>query len=173
MEDEKKPFEFYYNKYYSQVYGYILKKIGNPEQSEDIAMDVFFSCYQKFEAFDVRRASFATWIYTITNNKLKNYYRSRKIAEELDESFSYQESFEDDIAEAIYLSEMKKILEHAMMTLNAQEQLLIKLKYYKNENSSSISAKTGMSPVNVRVHLHRAIKKLKKYFEANNVKWEL
>lgn len=173
MQDDKQTaFEKYYMEYYSQVYKYLLKKISNPMQAEDLAMDSFVSCYQKFDTFDSQKASFATWIYVIVNNKLKNYYRDKKMTEPIDDHTELSDSFENDIVEAIHLEEMKKILEQALLMLDAQEQELIRLKYFDGEKSTSISTITGLSPGNVRVHLYRAIKKLKKYFEENNVKWE-
>lgn len=173
MQDDKQTaFEKYYMEYYSQVYKYILKKISNPSQAEDLAMDTFVSCYQNFDKFDISKASFATWLYVVLNNRIKNYYRDKKTTDSIDDHTELSDSFENDIVEAIHLSEMKKILENALLILDAQEQKLIRLKYFDGEKSTSISTKTGLSPGNVRVHLHRAIKKLKNYFEENNVKWE-
>ena len=84
MALEKLTFEEYYNKYYSQAYGYIYKKIADSFLAEDFAMEAFVACYQKFDEFDPEIASFQTWLYVIINNKLKNYYRDRKQTENID-----------------------------------------------------------------------------------------
>ena len=172
MIEVKLSFEQYFSKYYQQAFKYTITKVFNPETAEDITMDAFVSCYQNFDNFDISKASFATWLYVVLNNKIKNYYRDKKTTEPIDDHTELSDSFENDIVEAIHLAEMKKILEKSLLMLDAQEQELIRLKYFDGEKSTSISTITGLSPGNVRVHLHRAIKKLKKYFEENNVKWE-
>lgn len=173
MMEVKLSFEQYFSKYYQQAFKFTITKVFNKETAEDITMDSFVSCYQKFDDFDISKASFATWFYFVLNNRIKNYYRDKKITVSIDDNTELSESFENDILEEIRLSDMKKILDQAMLTLDNQERELIRLKYFYGEKSTSISTKTGLSPENVRVHLHRSIKKLKNYFEENNVKWEL
>ena len=42
---EKTSFEEFYSRYYTQIVRYICKKIGHPEEAEDLAGDVFCICY--------------------------------------------------------------------------------------------------------------------------------
>lgn len=48
--------EIVYRGYHSKVYGYILSKIGNPHDAEDIAADVFVKIYAKLDTFDENKA---------------------------------------------------------------------------------------------------------------------
>ena len=171
-ETKRKEFQQHFENYYTQVYRYILKKISNLSQAEDMAMDCFVSCYQKFESFDPSRASFGTWLYVIVNNKLKNYYRDHKITEELDESVELPGHFADEIVTAEYLAGLRKHLAQALHTLSQIEQTIIVHKFFKNKTSPQIAEIVGLSPVNVRVHLSRALKKLKQYFVDYNIEWE-
>lgn len=168
----EKQFNQYFNEYYSQVYKYILKRILNNEDAEDITMDVFISSYKHFENFDSSKASFATWIYVIANNKLKNYFRDHKIHEEIDETHQVSETFEDTVIEAEYMCGMRQALADALNTLPKIQKDIIIYKYYHNKNASEISLIVGMSPGNVRVQLSRAMVKLKEYFYKNDIKWE-
>jgi RNA polymerase sigma-70 factor (ECF subfamily) len=45
---------------------------------EDVAQDVFVSAYQHLARFDSRRASFATWLFTIARNKCFNAMKRRR-----------------------------------------------------------------------------------------------
>lgn len=165
-------FEEYYKTYYSQIYRYILKKISNPSDAEDITMETFASCYKNFESFDSKKASFSTWIYVIANNKLKNYYRDQKFSEELDENIISQFNFEDDILTATYISEMRKELAVALNQLPEIQKTIVIHKFFNNKTANDIALIVGLSPGNVRVQLSRALKKLKEYFVDKNIEWE-
>lgn len=171
--DKGLDFEGYYNKYYQQVYLYILKKVGNVALAEDLTMDAFYSCYKNYASFDETKASFGTWIYVIVNNKLKNYYRDKKEFDDVDEVEKGDSGFEDEIVEAEYLTGMRKELALALKSLNPIERSIVVGKYFKELNSNEIAAENAMTPGNVRVILHRAINKMKTYFDNKNIKWEM
>lgn len=165
-------FEQNFKKYYSIVYGYILKRISDSHQAEELAMDAFETCYEKLDSYDSSRASFSTWLYTIVNNKLKNYYRDRRIYTDIDDCCETVSSFEEEILAAEYIKEMRNKLADALESLNEVQRNIVILKYFKNKNSVEISNILGITAVNVRVNLSRAIAKLKEYFIERNIEWE-
>lgn len=169
---EKKSFEKYFEQYYQQVFRYLIKKTSSAPAAEDLAMDSFAVCWEKFDVYDPAKASFGTWLYVIVNNKLKNYYRDHKIAGEIDEASSVQEDFEDSLVEAEYLSAMRGTLCDALEALPETQRRIVIYKYFDNKNSNEIALLVGLTPGNVRQQLSRALGKLRGYFQARNVKWE-
>ena len=173
----KMTFEHYYEEYYRQVFVYAYKKISNLHEAEDLAQDAFVSAYEKFENFDPEKASFQTWIFIIIGNKIKNYYRDKKSYIDIDDPEQYiepyEESFENEMLEAEYLTEMRAYLSEALEELNSIQKNIVIASYFKNKTSKEIAADLGMTDVNVRVQLSRAIKKMKNYFDKNNIIWEL
>ena len=161
MSHQKKhEFEQLYAKYYSIVYGYILKRVLSIPQAEDLTMDIFSVCWEKFDNFDPNKASFSTWIYTITNNRLKNFYRDKKLVKEDDGNNAADVGFEDDILHAEYLTQMREELADALSELSETQRKIVVLKYFAEKNSNEIGEELGMTAVNVRVQLSRALKKL-------------
>lgn len=173
MESQKdSEFKEYYIKYYPQVYGYILKKVINKAIAEDMTMDVFCSCWEKFDLFDDSKARFQTWLFVIVNNKLKNYYRDRKDVTELDDSFASDSDEADDVITAIQLQYLRDHLYVAMEELNETQREIVVCKYFKNLNSNQIAFQIGLLPGNVRIQLKRALDKIRTYFNKNNIRWE-
>lgn len=172
MPREKQSFEEYFEQYYQQVFHYLIKKVSSVQAAEDLAMDTFTVCLQKFDSFDPTRASFGTWLYVIANNKLKNYYRDHKIFDEMDETYSLQEDFEDSILAAEYLSSMRDALCDALETLPQVQREIVIYKYFHNKNSNEIALLVGLTPGNVRQQLSRTLGKLKEYFKRHNIRWE-
>lgn len=173
MENQKKnEFERYYRQYFTQVRGYILKRVFNEQMAEDLTMDVFCTVWDKFEVFDESKASFQTWLYVIVNNKLKNYYRDRKVNVELDESIAIEDNQADEIVEAIQLQDMRDQLYTALEELNETQRKIVIYKYFKDMNANEIADLLGLSAGNVRILLKRALDKIRFYFNQNNIRWE-
>lgn len=168
MIDRNDDFGEYFETYYSQIYRYILKRIGDDTQAEDLAMDCFLACYMNYESYDSSKASFATWLYVIVNNKLKNYFRDHKMYEELCEEQASPEIMEDEVIQAAYLDDMRTKLAISLKSLPSNQLKIVLLKYFSNKNSTEIARILGLTPGNVRVQLNRALKKLKKFFDDNN-----
>ena len=173
MVIEKNSFEYYYNSLYNQAYGYILKKVIDRYTAEDILMDAFLSCYQKFDQFDPQKASFQTWLYVVINNKLKNYYRDRKEYDNIDDCMEYSDTFEDEFIAAESFADMRTALANALETLPEPQKTIVIMKYFKNKQAAEIGTVLGLSPGNVRVQLTRAMSKLRDYFESNGIEWEI
>jgi len=172
MASEKLSFEEYYKSYYQQAYGYVFKKVSDSYLAEDLTMEAFAACYQKFDDFDPSLASFQTWLYVIINNKLKNYYRDRKITEDIDDFIDVLGSCDDDMLAAEELREMRDLLADGLLTLPEKQRQIVILKYFKGKKSAEIAEILCMTSVNVRVQLSRALDKLKAYFEAHGSQWE-
>lgn len=165
-------FESYFEKYYSQAIGYVMKKISNRQDVEDLVMETFYSCYQKFDTFDESKASFGTWFYVALNNRIKNYYRDTKTFGELDTELAAEDSFEDELAEAEELSAMRKELAEALKLLNETQRKIVILRYFQEKNATEIAGELQMTPGNVRAILLRSMNKIREYFNNRNILWE-
>ena len=71
-------FEQMYGEYFPKIYNYVFYRLLNREETEDIVSEVFIKVARNVHTFDGRKASFKTWIYTITKNALTDHYRSRR-----------------------------------------------------------------------------------------------
>ena len=162
-------FDDFYKKHYNQVFWYIYKKINHTEDAQDLSGDVFCACFRNFENYDPQKSSITTWLYVIVNNRLKNYYRDRKISVPLDEQVDekYLQSDDEYITQAILLEDYRNMLADAISTLPEKYQLVIILKYFGEKQSEEISKIMNMSAVNVRVTISRALKKINEYLLNN------
>lgn len=158
---EYRNFDDFYKEYYNQVYWYIYKKINHTEEAQDLAGDVFCACYKNFNNYDPQKSSITTWLYVIVNNRLKNYYRDRKVNVSLDEQVDEQYiAVEDDMTQAIMIEDYRDMLADVISTLPQKYQLIIILKFFGEKHSDEIAKIMNMSAVNVRVTLSRALKKM-------------
>ena len=162
--DINRKFEIFYNEYYEQVFRYIYKRIKHKEDSQDLTGDVFCSCYKNFANFDSSKSSVKTWLFVITNNRLKNYYRDRKITISIEEIAENNYITDDVVTRSMEIDNFRNLLADAISTLQEKHQLIIVLKYFGNKKSDEIAKILNMSAVNVRVIISRTLKKINEYF---------
>ncbi len=150
-----------YQNYYRKVYGYIVSKINDADTAEDLTSTVFVKVYEKIDSFDETKASLSTWIYTIARNTLTDYYRSRRVFEEIPETFPENSSVEEEVCN----KEMLEQLAEALQTLEERERDIIILRFYSGKSLKEIAEKMGISYSYVKILQNKAFDKLKKLLE--------
>ena len=147
-----------YRDYHDKVYGYIVSKINNPHDAEDLTADVFVKIYAKLDTFDENKASLSTWIYTVTRNTLTDYYRTRKVFSKMPEDAEDDASTEDEVCDAEALENLADALE----TLEKRERDIIILHYYSGKTLKEIAVKLGISYSYVKILQNKALESLRK-----------
>ncbi len=70
-------FEEIVKRYQKKVYNTTYRMMGNPEDANDLAQEVFIRVYQNLHRFQWK-ASFSTWLFTITSNICRDELRKRQ-----------------------------------------------------------------------------------------------
>lgn len=148
-----------YREYYKKVYGYILSKINNATNAEDLTADVFLKAFEKIDTFDETKASVSTWIYTITKNTLIDYYRTRRTFDEVPETEEDGSSVEDEVCN----SEMLELLARGLETLDEREREIVVLRYSSGKTLREIAAQMGISYAYVKILQNKAFAHLRVY----------
>lgn len=156
--DEQK--EQIYRDYHGKVCGYIRSKINSFEDAEDLAADVFLKVYEKLDSFDESKASLSTWIFTITKNKLTDYFRTKKDYDEVPETYEADTSVEDEVINA----DMLETLANALETLDERERDIIILRFYSGKSLKEITEQMGISYAYGKVLQNKAFDKLREFF---------
>lgn len=75
-DDVQGAFETLVRRYQDRLLGVILHLTGNPAEAEDLTQDVFLRIYKARKGYHPR-AKFSTWLFTVANNLVSNYNRSK------------------------------------------------------------------------------------------------
>jgi len=153
-------FEEIYRDFKDKVESYIRARVNDHHVAEDLTSDVFFKCYKNIERYDPEKAAVSTWVFTIVNNTLKNYYRDRKGTASLDDMEGFEPSFEEDMDRAMRLDEIRQYLDEVLEDLEETKRRILLMRYYDEMKTKDIADALGMTPGNVRVILTRTLKKL-------------
>ncbi len=155
--------------YQERVFRLLLRMLGDREEAEDVAQEVFISVFKSIDSFR-GDSKFSTWLYRVATNHCKNRIkyldrRARGKRKELDElsehdalesatmNPSAQIARPDEQAEA---NQMEIIVRSAIMELDEDQRMLVIMRDVENMSYEEIQAETGLLEGTVKSRLHRA-----------------
>ncbi len=164
-------------RYQDRVVNLLAHLVGNRDQAEDLAQDVFLRVYRARERY-VPGAKFSTWLFTITNNVASNARRSlarrREVNIQPQTSGSMgMASLAEMAKEASGLmparqldrSEMREIVKSAIGQLNERQRMAVLLSKFEDMSYAEIAEIMELSPQAIKSLLSRARANLKEILE--------
>ena len=64
-----------YDRYVDRIYNYVLYRVGDMGDAEDLTARVFQQALYKMPGYEDRGAPFGAWLYRIAHNLIANWYR--------------------------------------------------------------------------------------------------
>ena len=147
-----------YDLYSGKVMGYIAARVQRRADAEDLCADVFEKAYKKIDAYDEKKASMSTWIFTITRNTVIDYFRRNKVMDEPDENIAAEGEIDDELLSQETLSELAA----ALNKLPEELQDIIVLAYYDGKPLTEIAMMMRLSYGAVKIRHQKALALLKK-----------
>jgi len=149
------------------LYNFAVRFVGI-DNTPDILQDVFIKVWKNIYKFDVSRAHFKTWVFTITRNTITDYLRKKKMVvfSSLDKGEEY---FSDNIKdesilpdEAMSKLEDKEFLNKILLEIPEKYREVLIL-YYQEEMTFAQIGQILNKPMNtVKSYHYRAMLLLKK-----------
>lgn len=153
------------NKYKQRVYVFLLRMLGQPQDAQDLAQEVFIKAYFQLGSF-TGSSQFFTWLYRIAYNRAVDELRRRKS----DKSVPLQEIELADYAtpERIVLAkERTASLEKQALNLPESYRTVFLLRHTQQLSCKEIAEVLDIPPSTVQVRLHRARKKLRQFITSS------
>jgi RNA polymerase sigma-70 factor (ECF subfamily) len=184
-DDDGSAFEELMRRYQDRLITVLDHLVGNRDQAEDLAQDVFLRIYRSRKTY-VPGAKFSTWLFTIANNVASNARRSRSRRKEVNLDLRPASTTGihsiDELAQAasglmparqIDKAEMREVVREAISTLNERQRLAVLLSKFESMSYEDIADTMEMSPQAVKSLLSRARTNLREVLEPYLQKGEL
>jgi RNA polymerase sigma-70 factor (ECF subfamily) len=150
-----------YNLYFPRVYRYILARMGNTYDAEDLTEEVFLRVLDAIERFQWREAPFSAWLFRIAHNAVISQRRkegARGRSSPLSEALPVKSQGPDEMVEnRLALNEIMKAAE----TLPEAQRRVIGLRFAAGLTVAETARAMGKGEGNVKVIQHKAIAKLR------------
>lgn len=163
INGEASAFGLLYDRYQPQIYRFIYLKVSHREEAEDLCHQVFLTAWQNIRNYKNRGFPFSAWLYSITKNKITDYYRINKISINIEniQLEDFKNNNEKKLDEKIDSEKIKK----AIKELAQKEQDIVIMRFIEELSPKETAKILNKSEISIRVIQHRTIKKLKKILD--------
>ena len=162
MEDERRRIEAakadpsrfaeLYDEHFERVYVYVLRRVSDRNDAQDITADVFQNALANIQRFEWRGAPFAAWLYRIASNAIADHFqrKSRPLPEPAPES-----AIDDDDVER------RAILFRSVDRLPPDQRRVIVMRFGEEKSIREIAQEMGRSEGAVKQLQWRGLQSLR------------
>lgn len=170
-QGDERAFQELVNTYQDRIFGLVYRMIGNRQEAEDIAQEVFISVHRGIANYR-GEGRFYTWLYRIASNTCKNrikYLKGRNFhrASDIDETPAAHTQGEAGPVVALQSvvpgpeatvvgDRLERAIQHEIAQLEPEHRLLIVLRDIQGLSYAEILKITGLQEGTLKSRLHRA-----------------
>jgi len=179
--------EKWVDRYGDRLYRFAYLRTGSRQVAEDLVQDTFLSALKAWDDFR-GQSSVSTWLTSILNRKIIDYYRAKRNDYSMDSlgendvlpdfdlqragPLKWRSGYEPQEWDTDYENEeenrlLRKIILRCIGLLPEKSAAVFKMRHLQNLSSDEICKVLGISTSNVWVILHRARTLLRRCLENN------
>jgi RNA polymerase sigma-70 factor (ECF subfamily) len=154
-----------YEENFDRIYRYIVLKIGDRIEAEDMTQQVFLNALKSISSFKWKGMPFSAWLFRIAHNQVVDYYRkkSKRATVPLEDSLAAGGSDPEQVAEQKV--EMEQLAQATKRLTQAQQEV-ISLRFAGEMSVAEVAKAMGRSEGAVKALQHSAIVALRKELSA-------
>jgi RNA polymerase sigma-70 factor (ECF subfamily) len=167
QRDEAGAFAELVERYWTRIFGRLYRQLGDRQEAEDLAQDVFLRLYRSRYRYQPR-ARFGTWLFHIAQNVARNALRSRRrhpcvpigqLNDPRDDD-GFVDRVLQDRSEApsrpLERAEIARVVRAAVSGLVGRQRRALELHQFQDRTYSEVAAELDMSPQAAKSLLYRA-----------------
>jgi len=161
QKGDKDAFAQLYEAYFDKIYRYVVIKIGNRTEAEDMTQQVFLKAYQSIRSYKWKGVRFSAWLFRIAHNQIVDFFRkqSKRPTVRLEESTVPSSDNPLRTVESRFDIER---LRTATLQLTSAQQEVISLRFAGGLAIAEVARTMGKSEGAVKALQHSAVAALRK-----------
>jgi len=157
-------FETIYDRYWSHVYGVALRLTKSPEQSRDLAQDIFVKLWlNRDKAAEINNIE--KYLFAVSRNLVYDFLRREVFVESnrrfLQDYHAYEPPSPQELAE---LKSRDDILREAIRSMPPKVQEVFRLHWMEGLSHEAVAGMLGISKVSSKTYIVRALAFLREKF---------
>lgn len=156
------------HRYQGRVYAVAYRVTGNREDALDVSQESLLKAYRRIDTWKPT-GGFLPWLLRLTTNQGIDHLRRRKrhVHERLDEAFvptsegAAVEPMVMATEEAVRAREIEERVTAALPKLSPKQRTVFMLRHFEGFQLADIAQELGCTVGSVKVHLFRALQKLR------------
>jgi RNA polymerase sigma-70 factor (ECF subfamily) len=161
-EGDRFSFGEFYQLHLNEIYRYILFRVNDHNEAEDLTAKVFLEAWESLTA--ARRGqkikNIRAWIYRIASNKVTDYHRTKKPQEPIDDNpdKKLRGAWLEHDLDDLFIS---RKLARGVRQLQANYQEVIILRFINQMSHAEVAEIMNITESHVRVLQYRALHKMR------------
>jgi len=158
----KEAFAKLYEYHFDRIYRYVVMKIGNQTEAEDMTQRVFIRAYESIGSYRAQGAPFSAWRYRIAHNQMVDYVRkeSKKPTVPLDETLPIPGKSDPEHEVEVKI-ELEKVVSASKKLTKAQQEVM-SLRFGGGLSISEVAQTMKKSEGAIKALQYSAIQALRK-----------
>ncbi len=153
-----------YDTYVDNVYRYLIYRVREPSDAEDLTSEVFTRAFANIHRYTWQGKSFLAWLYTIARNAVTDRRRRDRPTVDLDDAFGLAEDGPTAHDRAVH-GEAVDALRGAVKHLTSEQQEVLVLRFVENMSSREVAGVLGKNEGAIRALQFRALGRLRKLLQ--------
>ena len=150
-----------YDTHVDRVYRYLLYRVREPSDAEDLTSEVFTRAFANIHRYKLQGKSFLAWLYTIARNAVTDRRRRDRPTVELDNAYGLAAEGPTAHDHAV-LGEEVDALRGAVKHLTGEQQEVLVLRFVEDMSSREVANILGKNEGAIRALQFRALGRLRK-----------
>jgi RNA polymerase sigma-70 factor (ECF subfamily) len=161
QKQDPQAFAHLYEAYFDKIYRYIVLKIRNEMEAEDMTQQVFMKALQSISSYKCQGVPFSSWLYRIAHNQTIDFYRKNSKATVSIEDIPFVASADDPqrMVEQKFAAEE---LKEALKSLTQAQQEVLSLRFTGDLSIAECAEIMGKSQGAIKALQHSAVAALRK-----------
>jgi RNA polymerase sigma-70 factor (ECF subfamily) len=149
-------------RYYApRIKAFVMKGGADGESAQEVAQEAMIMVWRKAASFDPRRASAATWIYTIARNKRIDLLRRSRPGIETEDWLTVYAAEEPDADKSVLAGQTYMRMKELMQGLSADQLLVIRKAFFEDKTHTAIADELALPLGTVKSRIRLALGKLR------------
>ena len=146
------------NYFWEDVFGFILKKVQDKVTADELTVVVFTKVLAKLDLYD-ENFEFKTWILTIAQNSVIDYWRKESKKETLTENLAeVKNEFEKSPEELLISKQQQQRIISTIASMDSNYRKILELRFFEEKSIKEIAETLNISVANTKVRIMRAKK---------------
>jgi RNA polymerase sigma factor (sigma-70 family) len=158
---DRKAFKEFFEHFAPRVKAFILGQGTDPQMAEEIVQETMVKVWRKAPQFDVKKASAATWVFTIARNLRIDHLRKFHRPEPDMDDPSLVTNGDPSAYESLSLEQESQRLRNAMKSLPVEQQKVLKMAFLEEKSHPQVAEELGLPLGTVKSRIRLAMSRLR------------
>lgn len=157
---DKQAFKYIFDTYFTALCRFMYLYLGNTQEAEDIASDIFASLWENRKKLEIR-LTFKAYLFQAAKNRCLNAIRDRKATVSLDD-INGQDTPQVNVTDSLETEELNNLIQEAILSLPDKCREVFQKSRTKNLTNQEIAESMDISVKTVEAQITKALKQIRK-----------